>query len=777
MQMQKLFSNKWLQIALNQTQGTLTFADSKGKVIISEAYWDYSGIPKPERKNSQVDFQIVNINDDSGGKGKEVTLKSRGDIEQSLILRGYSNQPYLLFKQQIINRTSSPIKFDKLFPLEASSIKITSVNLGTLSSYRVFVNTWGKTPATVSDLLPAPEIARQPDIRHTGFWDGALYNRQTKKCLVIGCLTAKRWVSRISFEYQSLNHINLYCEQYLGEKLLKPNESEESEWWYLDYSTPILNNYLQYGALVGKAMNAKRYDYSPAAFDVWHEFRDEFNENVLLRNARFVKEHPEYFPICPGGLEYILADLGWAKAIGQNEVDTRKFPKGMKYVADEIHKLGLKAGTYMTPFWISSQALVFFQHPEWLLKNRKGELIIIRDFAGNTSAGILDCTNPDAQEYIRKQIRLIIQDWGFDCLKLDFMEKIFHEHFSSADPEKKPEFYANDSTVVENYRLGCQIMFDEVNKLNPKAIIAPFTIPTNPSIGIFPMNCTAEDAVHPYLAEPAPWGDHFGSDHQVRTWALRYWMHNQIWTNHSESILVRKPRPLHEAIFLTTAAALSGGMICIGDDLTRLPKERLNIVSKIFPLLGQAAIPVDLFEKINPQIWNLFIQKDNRQWNVVGLFNWEFDRQEIYLDFRSLGLNDKKDYLAFEFWTQAFTPIKSGEKIIIPVAGRTVALLVFHKELGHPQIIGTDVHYSQGAVEILEETWNPRKKNLFIRFQNPRFDKSRLWVYRDGKYQLRKIISSQKGIKVFSRKDLVYSIIIPKSRTATEVEFFFSKIR
>jgi hypothetical protein len=100
--------------------------------------------------------------------------------------------------------------------------------------------------------------------------------------------------------------------------------------------------------------------------------------------------------------------------------DPRRFPDGMKYVADRIHRLGLQAGIYLP---------VGLEIPAY-----GGGTVAIAGAPGCTTADVvfpdlrttngwsssykLDFSRPCAAEYVASQAALL-KSWGFDRLKLD----------------------------------------------------------------------------------------------------------------------------------------------------------------------------------------------------------------------------------------------------------------------------------------------------------------------------------------------------------------------
>ncbi len=119
----------------------------------------------------------------------------------------------------------------------------------------------------------------------------------------------------------------------------------------------------------------------------------------------------------PGDLFQV--DDGWEPFVGDwTEGDREKFPDGMKALAEEIHSAGFQAGLWLAPFVCEEKSELYRLHPDWLLKVdgkpwRGG---------GNWSGFYaLDFDKPQVQSYLAEVFDRVLNRWGFDLVKLDFL--------------------------------------------------------------------------------------------------------------------------------------------------------------------------------------------------------------------------------------------------------------------------------------------------------------------------------------------------------------------
>ena len=118
----------------------------------------------------------------------------------------------------------------------------------------------------------------------------------------------------------------------------------------------------------------------------------------------------------PGDLFQI--DDGWQTAVGDWEVDTAKFPRGLKASVDDIHQAGFKAGLWLAPFSAQIKSDLVRKHPEWLLCHRGKPWYAGCNWNGFFS---LDIDKRGMRDHMKRVFNRVFGEWGFDLVKLDFL--------------------------------------------------------------------------------------------------------------------------------------------------------------------------------------------------------------------------------------------------------------------------------------------------------------------------------------------------------------------
>ena len=151
-----------------------------------------------------------------------------------------------------------------------------------------------------------------------------------------------------------------------------------------------------------------------SGYTSWYNYFKKIDEKIILRDLDGLDRAKD-------GVSIFQIDDGFESKVGDWLVpDPKKFPGGMKMLADAIHEKGYLAGIWLAPFFAQKNSEVVKSHPDWLVKdNRTGKPIV-----GSASWGItyvLDIYNEGAREYIRHFFDVILRDWGYDMVKLDFL--------------------------------------------------------------------------------------------------------------------------------------------------------------------------------------------------------------------------------------------------------------------------------------------------------------------------------------------------------------------
>lgn len=417
----------------------------------------------------------------------------------------------------------------------------------------------------------------------------------------------------------------------------------------------------------------------------WYYTLTETSEEEVLRNARFVAEHLKDY-----GLDVIQVDDGFQRGFGDWEGNDR-FPRGMGGLAEEIRKLGLRPGIWLAPYVLDRDGKIAREHPEWVGRDIAGAPKRAEDREGRGGVA-LDPTHPEALEWLRQLFRTVAHDWGYEMIKLDFVE------WSVLAIERY-----HDPSVgrAGAYRRGLEAIREEVGEDRHILDCGPVT-----AAGLCDSWRTEFDfdelTWRQYTQEP------YSNVHGI---ANRYYFHGHLWANDPDHLgLTLLTESQGRAV--ASLMALSGGTLISGDPLYALSEAKLEILRKVLPAWGRGARPVDLFENGTPAVFHLPVDRPFGSWHVVGLFNWTLDswtRKTVEL--ARLGIDGAHAHVAHEFWTQRPVEVRQGA-ISVDLPPASCAVLAIRSAQDQPQVLGTDRHVLQGAVELAHLEWDAASRRL-----------------------------------------------------------------
>lgn len=746
-----VMKNKLFQVSYDLSKGTWDYLNQAGQAVIRNAYTKVileDGTAFTTLDAESRNFTTHPITEDDFGICHPITFTHQPenrDIQTHLYLNCYNRKPYIVLHAGVENLSGKPIAIDRIIVIgvSASQDKAQTSAEGCVylggdpCGYRIFLDTKrtsNQALKTIHDGFSInKEVATEPS------YNGAFYDTDSRQSLVFGFLNSEKWSSAVQVGYDSQTQpidkgenqgINLWSLYNTCASFPCPQgEVIESEPAYLNFTSEVTESYRLYVEMLAKSMNAKKLDRVFSGLSV-NSARDQrsITAKRIIEQVNQLAQNRLFYPPSAGGIEYILVEDGWQDTVGSLNVHSQHFPNGMKPVVDQIHSKSLKAGIRLAPFTVNTDSDLLSAHPEYFLRSYRNKPALVALPDTGTEVALLDVSHPGAQTYIRGRLQQVINDWGYDLVKVDLSDY-------AAGPLSDPDNYVwnNQSlTAVELYRIGIQFLNQVIDESAQSVILAGGDVNNGLSIGGFPVHSVLSD-YRGYIGTE-PWNQKAGAKQLVSAYAAHLPMHGIAWTGEFGAVAINEPIPLNEALATITAAGLSGGIVTLGNDITKLEPGRAELLAKVFPLSDQAATPVDFYENNLPQIWNLRVHAPYDAWNVVGVFNWGDNVDEIYFPLDSLGLDGSKYYLIHDFWGREYLGAARGSVTLLDLPPRSVKLLAIRAEQKSPQLISTDLHFTQGSVEIVSAGWDERSQSFLAVCKPPRHSKGTLFFHVPEEY-------------------------------------------
>ena len=161
-------------------------------------------------------------------------------------------------------------------------------------------------------------------------------------------------------------------------------------------------------------LNIKKPDAKPMnGYTTWYNYYPHINEKIVTDDLEALSK-------VDADIDIFQIDDGFQTATGDwLSVDPVKFPNGMKAEVEKIHAKNMLAGLWLAPFGAQFTSKLLKEHKDWFIKKPNGKLVQCGPNWGGFCA--LDIEIPEAREYIRHFFDVVLNEWGFDLVKLDFL--------------------------------------------------------------------------------------------------------------------------------------------------------------------------------------------------------------------------------------------------------------------------------------------------------------------------------------------------------------------
>lgn len=148
-------------------------------------------------------------------------------------------------------------------------------------------------------------------------------------------------------------------------------------------------------------------------YTTWYNYYANITEDIVVNDL-------EALATVNSKIDIFQIDDGYQTAVGDwLSINHDKFPNGMKIIADKIHEKGMKAGLWLAPLGAQVKSKVAKEHPDWLIRDKYGKKLL----CGINWGGFygLDIEKEEVRDYIRNFFNVVLNDWGYDMVKLDFL--------------------------------------------------------------------------------------------------------------------------------------------------------------------------------------------------------------------------------------------------------------------------------------------------------------------------------------------------------------------
>lgn len=426
------------------------------------------------------------------------------------------------------------------------------------------------------------------------------------------------------------------------------------------------------------------YHTPPAGWMTWYAVKFGACEEAVLRNVNYQKEHLKAF-----GADTIWVDWEWCHRRYERErddgvnnfnPDPEKYPNGLGPVAEEIKKAG-----FLPALWIGftndiSMTEYEREHPEISLSHHE------------TWSGLYyyDISHPEyLNGFLPKAVQQV-KDWGYEAIKYDTLPNCITAH-----EQYHANMYNPEMTTYKAYRN----MIQKTRELLGE--------------DYYMLSCGGAEEVVLWgsgvfdAARVGPdlfgWGGFLTTIDRIRQY---YPLHNIVLYNDPDNVVLREEYSTYaQAVSRIAIVSLLGLPLTFGDDLTKLPTERLDLLKRALPTMD--VYPADFNNAVcdeKTQTIALNIALPFEKYLVAGIMNLTEESKVRDVSLRETLRLPQGEYLVYDYFREEFLG-SYKDNILVSMAPYDTRVLSFRKKTGRPQVISTSRHITQGAAEIKSMSW------------------------------------------------------------------------
>lgn len=289
-------------------------------------------------------------------------------------------------------------------------------------------------------------------------------------------------------------------------------------------------------------------------YTTWYNYYTGITEEVVRRDLNSISQ-------LNTKVDIFQIDDGYQRTVGDWLVLKEKdFPTGMKAVADEIHSHDMLAGLWLAPFGATPKSYIYKEHKDWFVHDKKGKI----RFAGHNWGGFyaLDIYNEGARDYIRKVFDVVLNEWGYDMVKLDFL-------------------YACSIIPIHGKSRG-EIMCDGMDFLREccgDKIILGCGVPLAPSFGKVDFCRIGADMSLSWNNKPATRED-VSTVHTLTNSIFRRHLDGRAFLNDPDVFLLRENNislPMEQRKIIAKINSLFGNLLFVSDDVATYTPEQKQV--------------------------------------------------------------------------------------------------------------------------------------------------------------------------------------------------------
>ena len=194
----------------------------------------------------------------------------------------------------------------------------------------------------------------------------------------------------------------------------------------------------------------------PILINNWEATYFDFDTQKLLSIAKEASKL---------GIEMLVMDDGWFGrrsadncALGDWKVNEEKIKGGLKYLVDEVNKLGMKFGIWFEPEMLSPDSDLYREHPDWAIA------IPGRPGTESRQQFVLDLSRQEVVDNVYEQVASVLRSANIEYVKWDMNRQLTDIGSYALAADRQGELY-------HRYVLAVYQMQDRLTKEFPYLLL------------------------------------------------------------------------------------------------------------------------------------------------------------------------------------------------------------------------------------------------------------------------------------------------------------------
>lgn len=362
-----------------------------------------------------------------------------------------------------------------------------------------------------------------------------------------------------------------------------------------------------------------------------------------------------------------VADL-WTKA-------NSKFPSGLQALAQKIKNDGMTPGIWVGLYLpLSPSVPRYVNGPDG--QPLRGPWVNYAVDGMDDQA--LQAGYLDTFKTLKRQ--------GWDYIKVDTLRHVLYDNYR----QTPGYFQAKNESMETAYRR----VLSKIKDVWGKDVYLLACWGTIPELAGIPDGCRIGEDVGPDVASMRRTAKYIAQFH---------YLNNVVWHNDPDYMCFRVG--VDQARAWASLIALTGCQTMVSDPLDTYTEEKLDVLRRVGPTAfvrpqNSASLAPD------PELAVFHGSQGSEDWTVLGRFAFTGAAPARDVSMHEFGLDSITKYLAYDFWNDKFLGVVEGSVQTTALAEGACQVIGLRPLAGHPQVLGTDRHVLQGAVDLKDVKWD-----------------------------------------------------------------------